>query len=568
MRPRHFSCAMLAVLFALFLVAPPAWAAQCSDVFGAPSGVNSNLQASGNTLDLSGVPWANNPWPASGTTLAAGDYYFGSASLGNGYQLNVADGAQVRIFINGSQGFGNNIAINADGDPGQLLLVTRGSLTLGNNAQVNGLLYAAGSISVGNNAVITGGLAAGGGISVGNTGPVADYSGIEQGLLAGLCARPVELSANGDSVGPVAVEVGESVLLSVRAEGCVAAGTPLYQEWTDRWLIDGAEVQSSISTTSICNRSPLNWNVSFDAPGDYIVRFESSFRTCFLIFCGGEQQFGQDEILIRVTDPNDGLTCFVDDFDGGSLSTNDWVTSVASGSFTPSVVNNRLRMTQAVSNQSTAATLQREIPGADNLVILEFDYFAYGGSGADGLAIVLSDSAITPQPGSFGGSLGYAQRNNGDPGFAGGWLGIGLDEFGNFSNPTEGRQGGPGSRPDAVAIRGAYQGNYRYLRGTNTLSPGIDQAGTNPTAQRYRIIVDSRLAGQAIVSVERDISGSGNNFQTLIAPFNALAEPGQPAVPENFLLSLTGSTGGSTNIHELGNIELCALKLNPVGQQV
>ena len=278
MRSPHFSWAMLAVLFVLFMAAPPAWAAQCSDVFGAPSGVNSNLQASGNTLDLSGVPWANNPWPASGTTLAAGDYYFGSASLGNGYQLNVADGAQVRIFINGSQGFGNNIAINADGDPGQLLLVTRGSLTLGNNAQVNGLLYAAGSISVGNNAVITGGLAAGGGISTGNTGPVADYSGIEQGLLAGLCARRVELSANGDSFGPVAVEVGESVLLSVRAEGCVAAGTPLYQEWTDRWLIDGTEVQSSISTTSICNRSPLNWNVSFDAPGDYIVRFESSFR--------------------------------------------------------------------------------------------------------------------------------------------------------------------------------------------------------------------------------------------------------------------------------------------------
>lgn len=571
MRSPHFSWAMLAVLFVLFMAAPPAWAAQCSDVYGAPSGVNSNLQASGNTLDLSGVPWANNPWPASGTTLAAGDYYFGSANLGNGYQLNVADGAQVRIFINGSQGFGNNIAINAGGDPGQLLLVTRGSLTLGNNAQVNGLLYAAGSISVGNNAVITGGLAAGGGISTGNTGPVVDYSGIDQGLLAGLCARPVELSANGDSIGPVTVEVGDTLSLSVTAEGCPSAGFLRFLRWEDRWSIDGVQVQSSTSDVSLCERSPVNRTVTFDLPGDYAVRFESVYRDCSIFFgCLGAsfQSFGQDEIVISVTDPSDGLTCFVDDFDGGSLSTDDWVTSVASGSFTPSVVNGQLRMTQAVSNQSTAATLQREIPGADNLVILEFDYFAYGGSGADGMAIVLSDSAITPQPGSFGGSLGYAQRDNGDPGFAGGWLGIGLDEFGNFSNPTEGRQGGPGSRADAVAIRGAYQGNYRYLRGTNTLSPGIDQAGTNPTAQRYRITVDSRLAGQAIVSVERDTSGSGNNFQTLIAPFNALAEPGQPAVPENFLLSLTGSTGGSTNIHELGNIELCALKLNPVGQQV
>lgn len=541
-------------------------AAQCSNVF--QNQINGSLGSNG--LDLSEVSWSDGAWPSSGSTLTAGDYFFGGVNLPADYRLNVAPGAQVRIFVSGSLGIGGNASLGSGGD---LLLVVQDDLILGNRANLQGLIYAGGDISrtsggVGNAPVINGAMAAAGAITTDRFDGSYDGRLVQSSLLAGLCDKFVELSANGESVGPVAVEVGESVLLSVRGEECVEAGLFQYREWTDRWLIDGVLVQSSMSTSSLCNRSPVNRTVSFDAPGDYIVQFESSFRNCFLFFCGDEQPFGQDEILIMVTDPGDGLTCFVDDFDGGSLSADDWVTSVASGSFTPSVVNNRLRMTQAVSNQSTAATLQREIPGADNLVILEFDYFAYGGSGADGLAIVLSDSAITPQPGSFGGSLGYAQRDNGDPGFAGGWLGIGLDEFGNFSNPTEGRQGGPGSRADAVAIRGAYQGNYRYLRGTNTLSPGIDQAGTNPTAQRYRITVDSRLAGQAIVSVERDTSGSGNNFQTLIAPFNALAEPGQPAVPENFLLSLTGSTGGSTNIHELGNIELCALKLNPVGQQV
>lgn len=560
---------ILMVLLVGGVIAPSAWAASCSEVYSSSDGVNDNLQASGNTLDLSGVPFANNPWPASGTTLSSGDYYYASANLNNGYQLNVANGAQVRIFINGSQSFANNVEINANGDPGQLLLATNGSLSIGNNSEIYGLLYASGSISIGNNSDIEGGLAAGGGIVTGNRGPDTDYSGVGQGLLAGLCEGPVDLSANGDSVGPVSVEVDETLLLSVTGQECPPGGGFLtYQRWTDRWTIDGEQTQAT-STTSLCGRSPVTRSVSFDEPGNYVVRFESYYQEClFILGCGGAQLFGQDEIVITVVDPNDGLTCFVDDFVGGGLSADDWVTSVSSGNFAPTVVNNRLRMTQAVSNQSTAATLQREIPGANNLVILEFDYYAYGGSGADGLAVVLSDSATTPQPGSFGGSLGYAQRDNGDPGFAGGWIGIGFDEYGNFSNSTEGRLGGPGVRSDAVSIRGASQGNYRYLRGSGSLTPGIDQPGNNPSAHRYRITVDSRLTGEAIVSVERDITGTGDNYQTLIDPFNALTEVGQPDVPENFLLSLTGSTGGSTNIHELDNVELCALQLNPVGDQV
>ena len=268
------------------------------------------------------------------------------------------------------------------------------------------------------------------------------------------------------------------------------------------------------------------------------------------------------------------LSCFNDTFQNATLS-NSWVTSRSSGNFTPSPVSGRLRLTQNETNQATAASFQRLFPGARNLVTVEFDHLAYGGTGADGIAVVFSDSAVTPQPGSYGGPLGYGTRSNlGIPGFAGGWIGVGLDEFGNYS--WEGGTGGPGSqRRQSVVVRGSGSGTagYRYLAGTcsngttNTggscLSPTVDNNQSSP--HRYRLTIDSRLVNQSLVKIERN---TGSGYQTLINSFNAVGATGQAAVPNNFLLSLTGSTGGSTNIHELDNLQICALRSTPVGEQV
>ncbi len=268
------------------------------------------------------------------------------------------------------------------------------------------------------------------------------------------------------------------------------------------------------------------------------------------------------------------LQCFSDSFDS-SLS-DLWVTSTSKGTFQPGVVNGRLRFTQAVGNQSTSSSYQRLFPARDNLVEVEFDHFAYDGTGADGIAVVLSDARVTPRAGAFGGPLGYGFKPN-EPGFAGGWLGIGIDEYGNFSN--EGGEGAmPGRRRQSVALRGSGEDEtgYRYLAGacnngtTNTsgscLSPTVDNNNSGDV-HRYKIVVDSRVSNQSQVEILRKV-GSGN-WQTIVGPLNVLdSQYNQAAVPDDFLLSITGSTGGSNNIHEIDNFQVCALDSSPIDQQI
>lgn len=262
--------------------------------------------------------------------------------------------------------------------------------------------------------------------------------------------------------------------------------------------------------------------------------------------------------------------CFSDDFNRPNLE-QDWVPFTSSGNFTPRVVSNRLRLTEAIGNQATAVTYQRIFPAANNLVQVELDYYAWAnltGNGADGVSLIFSDATVTPRTGGFGGSLGYAQRtdtNPNTPGFAGGWLGIGLDEWGNFANPTEGRVGGVGFRPQSITVRGSQASNYRYLT-HQTVSPNIDTRNTNTPApgDRYLIEIDSRNANQVLLSIRR----TNNNTTTTILNQYSIPLNQQGAIPEEFFLSLAGSTGASVNNHEIDNFRVCALKSRPVGAQI
>ena len=344
-----------------------------------------------------------------------------------------------------------------------------------------------------------------------------------------------------------------------------------YAPGDQRIYINGSMAgQASFAGTPVANNNPLQLGADQNYPGRYFNGELDELRIYNVALTEA-----QIAALVAERHPCGlNLQCFSDNFNDGSLG-DDWaVASRGRTAFTPTVSAQRMRLTSNQVNVSTSSTLQRLFPAAGNYIQVQFKYYAYNGSGADGVAVVLSDASVTPQPGAFGGPLGYGTRGDAaNPGFAGGWLGVGIDEYGNFS--TEGGPGGPGRIPDSVAIRGSgsspYTSGYRYIAGTGaSLSPQVDSAASTSAepGHTYRITLDGRFSNQARVTVERD-TGSGFVVLPNLNAVNVLAAANlQAALPSDFYLSLTGSTGGSTNIHELDDLQVCATDIKPIGQQI
>ncbi len=274
------------------------------------------------------------------------------------------------------------------------------------------------------------------------------------------------------------------------------------------------------------------------------------------------------------------MTCLTDTFSTGTLDPSLWTVRTIMGAFTPQVVDVgggdfRLRLTDTGGNEATFAQLTSTFPGSGNKVVMEIDYFAYGGTGADGIAVTFSDSTVSSTTGGFGGSLGYAP-NGANDGFGGGWLGIGLDEYGNFPNPTEGRSGYPvgwtapatanaaaGFYKTNVSVRGSGSGatGYSLLANTGVLATAVAPltGAAGDTPYRFRFTLDHSDNVHAYVTVERDTTGTGGSYATLVPQFDVKGpNSGQSAVPANWLVSFTGSTGGATNNHDFKRVRVCA----------
>ncbi len=245
-----------------------------------------------------------------------------------------------------------------------------------------------------------------------------------------------------------------------------------------------------------------------------------------------------------------------------------------------------LRLTNNQNNQSGYVRSTRAFPSANGLSI-SFDYFTYGGTGADGISFFLYDSSVSSfNIGAFGGSLGYAQ-NAGSPGVSKGFLALGLDEFGNFSNPNAGRQGGPGRRLSSVLLRGDGNGlgtgtpagsNYEYLTGISTnnttemaaagagnsfqIAGGIDGrtilTGLTPLHSGYRrakidMVPNATNTGFILNVWISEGNPAGAIVHHVIKDYSYIPTG---TIPTNLSYGFSAGTGSASNFHEIRNLEI------------
>lgn len=229
-------------------------------------------------------------------------------------------------------------------------------------------------------------------------------------------------------------------------------------------------------------------------------------------------------------------------------------------SFTAGVIdpanNGYLRLTDFANDQAGFALSRASFSSAQGCNI-SFDFYSYNsGRPGDGFSVFLIDGTTDPNaftPGGFGGSLGYCQRSDlGLPGALNGYIGIGLDEFGNYANIATHTDGvGFGEFPHRIGIRGP--GNA--LAGYNlialsdqlpfTLSvPTVRAQNSSPEFRRATISI-TPLGGTFLATVRIQ---DGQRVTTAIRSFEL------PNPPPTLRLGFAGSTGDALNIHEVRNL--------------
>ncbi|MFB6813712.1 hypothetical protein ACFCV8_04095 [Streptomyces sp. NPDC056347] len=254
-----------------------------------------------------------------------------------------------------------------------------------------------------------------------------------------------------------------------------------------------------------------------------------------------------------------------------------------------------LRLTDASQFQSAAVLYNHALPAGQGLDVT-FDQYQYGSTTparpADGISFFLVDGAASlTHPGAFGGSLGYAQIREGDnpgvpmqPGVDHGYVGVGLDVYGNFFGDGESRGNGctdrspsmeswPPPAPNVITVRGPGDGVTGYcfmtattnnfsttgpwpstlpgeLQGpTTTMPPGVtpQEAAQILEVDRRRVNVHISAGAAPVLTVSVDFNDGTGSHQVL-------STPAPQPVPSTYKFGFASSTGANTDVHLIRNV--------------
>ncbi len=171
-------------------------------------------------------------------------------------------------------------------------------------------------------------------------------------------------------------------------------------------------------------------------------------------------------------------------------------------------------------NQGLQVTFSTVSYGGDN----------FNGTGADGITFFLSDGTLPPSIGSFGGSLGYSCANGKDPadGVDHAYLGVGIDEFGNFANQGDNTNTGAGFRANRISIRGAGETTWANL---NSVRPAFYPNGLNASQRAAAVSATCRSGNLMNYSGGIVIDANGNSIANGSATTETLASVGNRNYP-------------------------------------
>lgn len=239
-----------------------------------------------------------------------------------------------------------------------------------------------------------------------------------------------------------------------------------------------------------------------------------------------------------------------------------------------------LQLTDDRGDQVGAVLYNRALPSSEGLVV-EFSTYQYGNdsSGADGIGFFLTDGSYElTATGDSGGALGYAYRvasTSTTDGVAHGYLGVGLDVYGNFVNSSHTAPGcgeGSSQKSQSVGLRGPGNGRTGYclLAQDRVSADGLTldkaSAGISGSGSTYdnrvrsalteakrdvRVTVWPLASNEISPRVTVEIRFPGESYYRTVIETTMTAES-----PALIKFGFMAATGGSMQVHLLDSVRV------------